>query len=117
VNSCMEGWAHRFQVAIVKLLDDQCAGHRRFPAAQQLSDEENEDPSPSPAGSAAEAAQLETDAVKTTPQPAEGLVNCMVVWRYESCAVDPFGEDMAAEPAVVDESTAEVPTAADEQRT
>ena len=66
------------------------------------------------------ASQPDADPAKTPAQPAGCLVNCMVVWRYESSAVEAFGDAMEAEPAGADDNTAKVISdtlGAGEQRT
>lgn len=52
-----------------------CAGHRRFPLAEELSDDEDRDPGASPAASAAHP--------EAQAQQAQQLVNCLLVWRFE----------------------------------
>ena len=84
-------------------------GHRRFPAADQLSDEENEDPD-SAAATAADAATTTAadaaDVTKTSTSATARLENAMLIWRYQSepCAeavvTDEAGDvDMAADAA------------------
>ena len=79
-------------------------GHRRFPAAEQLSDEENEDPSSATAAGGAATAQDGSDASKGRAAATERLQNSMLIWRYQS-------EPCAA--AVVADEAVDVVTAAD----
>jgi hypothetical protein len=64
-------------------------GHRRFPAADKLSDEENEDPSSVTAADGAAAAQDAGEVSKSSTTATERLENSMLIWRYQSepCAV------------------------------
>ena len=95
-------------------------GHRRFPAAEQLSDEENEDPGLDPTATVVTDATYEADAAKSSAERAGRLENCMLVWRYESCAVEAHADVAMAEAGVAATSPEEhmPPTvAAAEERT